>query len=238
MAEAPIGVILAGGLGTRLRVAVPDLPKPMAPIRGRPFLAHQMDHWIGQGISRFVLSVGYRHEAIREYFGSTYRSCPLVYSVEETPLGTGGGLLLAAQGLPKDSTLLVLNGDTFFDVKVEKMLQFHEHRRSDWTMAAFRTSDSKRYMGLGLAEDGAVTSFTSPLGTEGFANGGVYLVAAAALAKSGYLPGEVVSLEGDLVPRLHRKGCRFFAYASEGCFIDIGVPADYYRAVNVIPEKA
>lgn len=238
MAESPTAIILAGGLGTRLRAAVPDLPKPMAPIHGRPFLAHQMDYWIGQGVSRFVLSVGYRHDAIRGYFGGTYRSCALVYSVEETPLGTGGGLLLAMRGLPKDGTLLVLNGDTFFDVNIDKMLAFHERQRSDWTIAAFRTTDSKRYMGLSMAEDGAVTSFASPLGTGGFANGGVYLVAASVLAKSGYQPGQAVSLERELVPGLHQKGYRFFAYPSEGRFIDIGVPEDYCQAVNVIPKSA
>lgn len=107
-------IILAGGMGTRLRSAVPDLPKPMAPIHERPFLEHQMDYWIGQGVSRFIVSVGYMKEVIMDHFGASYRATPLTYAIEEEPLGTGGGLLLAAQGLSE--TFLVLNGDTFFEV--------------------------------------------------------------------------------------------------------------------------
>ena len=109
-------IILAGGLGTRLRSAVPDLPKPMAPIAGRPFLAHQMDHWIGQGVSRFVLSVGYRHEAISSHFGRRFHGAAIDYVVETSPLGTGGAVKLATAGLPRDEYTLLLNGDTYFDV--------------------------------------------------------------------------------------------------------------------------
>ena len=109
-------IILAGGLGTRLRSTVPDLPKPMAPIAGRPFLAHQMDHWIGQGVSRFVLSVGYRHEAISSHFGRRFHGAAIDYVVETSPLGTGGAVKLATAGLPRDEYTLLLNGDTYFDV--------------------------------------------------------------------------------------------------------------------------
>jgi hypothetical protein len=98
MSQHPItsAIVLAGGLGTRLRSAVPDLPKPMAPIAGRPFLAHQLDQWIAHGIRDFVLAVGYRHEAISDYFGAHYRGASIRYSVEATPLGTGGALLCTA----------------------------------------------------------------------------------------------------------------------------------------------
>ena len=92
-------IILAGGLGTRLRPAVPNLPKPMAPVNGRPFLEHQIDYWIRQGVRRFVLSVGYMHEAIEGYFGASYRGAEIAYAVERSPLGTGGGLLLAMDDL-------------------------------------------------------------------------------------------------------------------------------------------
>src|SRR5215471_11172514 len=92
-----LAVILAGGLGTRLRGTVPDVPKPMAPIRGRPFLEYQLDYWIGKGINRFVLSVGYRHEVIIDHFGASYRGAELSYAIEHTPLGTGGALLLAVE---------------------------------------------------------------------------------------------------------------------------------------------
>ena len=90
-------VILAGGLGKRLRSAVPDLPKPMAPINGRPFLEHQMRYWIAQGINHFVLSVGYRYKMIIDYFGAQFEGVSLEYVIEEAPLGTGGGLVLASK---------------------------------------------------------------------------------------------------------------------------------------------
>ena len=110
----PSAVILAGGLGTRLRSAVPDLPKPMAPIGGRPFLEYQLDYWIVQGISRFVLSVGYRHEAIMQHLGTRYKGIELEYAIEKRPLGTGGGLLLAAEKASRGGPFLLLNGDTYF----------------------------------------------------------------------------------------------------------------------------
>ena len=106
-------IILAGGLGTRLRSAVPDLPKPMAPIGGRPFLDHLLDYWIGQGINRFVLSVGYRHEMIIDHFGNNYKHAELDYVIEQEPMGTGGGFLLAAEKIGKNAPFLLLNGDTF-----------------------------------------------------------------------------------------------------------------------------
>ncbi|MDQ3186754.1 MAG: NTP transferase domain-containing protein, partial [Pseudomonadota bacterium] len=95
-------VILAGGIGSRLRSIVPDLPKPMAPVSGRPFLEYQLDYWISQGISSFILSVGYRHEAIVDYFGNSYKGAELDYVIERIPLGTGGGLLLAVEKAGND----------------------------------------------------------------------------------------------------------------------------------------
>ena len=105
-------IILAGGLGARLNNTVPNLPKPMAPINNRPFLEHQMDYWIGQGINRFILSVGYLKDLIIDHFGDKYKKASIEYAIEHKPLGTGGGLLLAAKNITEP--FLVLNGDTFF----------------------------------------------------------------------------------------------------------------------------
>jgi len=113
-------VVLAGGLGTRLRAAVSDVPKPMAPVQGRPFLERLLDYWIGQGVQRAVLAVGYMHETVRKHFGEQYRNCAIDYSVEQQPLGTGGALV---QTLPlvQGKTFLVLNGDTYFAVPLAKL---------------------------------------------------------------------------------------------------------------------
>lgn len=137
-------IILAGGLGTRLRKSVPDLPKPMAPIKGHPFLEYQMEYWGEQGVDRFILSVGYRYQTISDHFGATYQGIPIHYAVEPTPLGTGGGLLHAAEGMTEP--FLVLNGDAFFEVKLEELKDFHAGRESEWTLALFRTSKIGRYI--------------------------------------------------------------------------------------------
>ena len=229
-------LILAGGLGTRLREAVPDVPKPMAPIRNRPFLEHQMDYWIGQGVTRFILSVGYKHELIETHFGSMYRQCPVVYAREATPLGTGGGLLLGL-GLAQDELVLALNGDTFFDVSLTDMRTRHDAAHADVTVALRRVAHNDRYGEVALDKQGMVLSFSSAAsGGEGIINGGIYLLRPAALLGLGYVPGDKVALEQDLFPRLFKAGKRMAGFISDTTFIDIGIPDDYYRASDVLPN--
>lgn len=226
-------IILAGGLGTRLRSAVPDLPKPMAPIAGRPFLAHQMDHWIAQGVGRFVLSVGYRHEAISSHFGRRYHGAAIDYVVETTPLGTGGAVMLAAANLPRDEYTLLLNGDTYFDVPLRDLMARARRHDADWCFSLFRNTDPARYMGVGLSKEGLITALREP--TAPLANGGVYLFRPGALDAVSLAPGQAASLENDLFPQLLAAGQRFAGVESHGAFIDIGVPADYHRAAAVLP---
>jgi len=226
-------IILAGGLGTRLRSAVPDLPKPMAPIAGRPFLAHQMDHWIGQGVRRFVLSVGYRHEAISGFFGHNYRGAALDYVVETSPLGTGGALLLAAAQLTSDAPALLLNGDTYFDVSLAALSARARAHDAHWCFALFRSADPARYMGVGLGGDGRIEALRAPEAP--LANGGVYLFRPSALEGLAQDAGRAVSLENDLFPQLFARGQRFAGLECAGDFIDIGVPHDYQRAASVLP---
>lgn len=235
---APVtsAIILAGGLGTRLREAVPDVPKPMAVINGRPFLEHQLDYWIDQGIRSFVLSVGYRHEKIIGHFGHQYRGAEIDYAIESVPLGTGGGLLLAAHRLTFAGPWLVVNGDTFFEVPLADMVTFHLTQRADWTFALFRTFDTRRYMGMQVARDGAITALCNPaLASDGaLANGGVYLVNPSVLERCQVKAGQAASLEGDLLTNLIDQGARFFGTEYAGRFIDIGIPADYYRASSLL----
>src|SRR5437868_9009337 len=135
-------IILAGGKGTRLRAAVPDLPKSLAPVGGRPFLEHQMSYWVAQGVDRFVLSVGYKAAMIVDSVGSHFGGTPVDYEVEERPLGTGGAVLRALHQLKRDEPFLVLNGDTFFDLPLPDLRRLHEEKSSDWTLGAFPTKDS------------------------------------------------------------------------------------------------
>lgn len=228
-------IILAGGLGTRLRSAVPDLPKPMAPIGGRPFLGYQLDYWIKQGVRHFVLSVGYRHEAIVDYFGSNYKGAELEYVVERTPLGTGGGLLLAAEKVNKDEPFLLLNGDTYFAVDLKTLVEFSRANDADWCFSLFRTHEEGRYMGMDISPQGQITSLKSGTGSPGrLANGGVYWVNPRALPSGKFSPGDNASLEDDIFPSAMASGQRLYGIEFTGAFIDIGVPEDYNRASTLL----
>ncbi len=193
-------IILAGGKGERLRAEVPDLPKPLAPINGRPFLEYQMSYWIAQGVDRFVLSVGNKAQMVIEKIGNRFGDAAVAYAVEDRPQGTGGAVLLAIRQLPKNEPFLVLNGDTYFDVPLADVRCFHEERRSDWTLGLFQTEDAKRYMGVELDEDARLVSLVaSAPQREVWANGGVYLISLGVLdAIAGQFPGEV-SLESEII---------------------------------------
>ncbi|MGY4530935.1 D-glycero-alpha-D-manno-heptose 1-phosphate guanylyltransferase [Pseudomonas sp. TE3786] len=228
-------VILAGGLGTRLRSVVSDVPKPMAPINGRPFLEWLMDYWIEQGISRFVLSVGYQSQVITEHFGSTYRGASLAYAIEYERLGTGGGLLLAASQLGDEQAFLLLNGDTFFAVPLAALDDFARQADADWTLSLFRAGEANRYMGLELDETQRILSLASQRGLPGcLANGGVYWVRRSSLARLPFTTGQAVSLEDELLPTLLADGAGLSGFAAHGAFIDIGIPQDYHRASLVL----
>ena len=234
-ARITTAIVLAGGLGTRLRSSVPDLPKPMASVAGRPFLAHLLDQWIAQGIAHFVLSVGYRHEAITAHFGHRYRGATLDYAVEDTPLGTGGGVLLALSRLKGDAPLLLLNGDTHFDVNLALLAAFARCTDADWCLALFRSQEAGRYTDVTLATDGRITCFGAAPGRPGgLANGGVIVLNPRALRGTGHDIAAPLSLENDLFPRLFDQGQRFAGLECDGAFIDIGVPHDYQRAANVL----
>jgi len=231
-------IILAGGLGTRLRSVVNDVPKPMAPIAHRPFLEYLLDYWILQGVERFIISVGYKHETIIEHFGSQYNGIRIDYAIEHTPLGTAGGLLLAAQQIDADSSFLVLNGDTYFAVTLQTLIEFAKTHDADWCFSLFKANDPKRYLGLSVAPNGRIQALASASQASCLANGGVYWVRQRALMdyKDKVAQDKKLSLEDDLF-LLILKQQRVFGLAFQGTFIDIGVPDDYYRSQFVIKNK-
>ena len=231
-------VILAGGLGTRLRSVVPDLPKPMAPINHKPFLEHQMSYWIDQGVDHFVLSVGYKHETILEYFGEKFNGIHIDYVVESLPLGTGGGLMLAAKKISNSEKFLLLNGDTYFAVSLKGLIDFSLKNNADWTFSLFKSNEVGRYMGLEVAPGGQISSLQSKDNSfSKLVNGGVYLVDPSALKILPFGMGEKISLENDIFPVAMGLGQRFFGKEFRNTFIDIGVPSDYHRASTLLNKE-
>ena len=229
-------IILAGGLGTRLRSTVPSLPKPMAPIKGKPFLWYLLNYWLDQGIKHFILSAGYKYEVIREQFGTKYKDTDINYSIENEALGTGGGLLLAIKQLRTKQPFLLLNGDTFFAVNLNNLLQYHKNCKSDMTLSLVKIKQNKRYSSVLLDKHGLICSIGSPTNSSknGMANGGVYIIDPLVLTVLDYKAGDVASLEDELLPNLVKHGGRLYGLNCLGKFIDIGVPSDYYRAEEVL----
>jgi D-glycero-alpha-D-manno-heptose 1-phosphate guanylyltransferase len=228
-------IILAGGKGTRLRAAVPAVPKPIAPVAGRPFLEHQMAHWVAQGIDRFIVSVGYKAAMIMDRVGSRFGDVPVDYAVEDQPRGTGGGLLLAMQRLRSNAPFLVLNGDTFFDLPLSDLRRFHHSKNSDWTLGLFLTNDPRRYLGVELDHDGRLISLAAPLAKqEVWANGGVYMISPGVLSHIGERFRGEISLEGEIIPALLALNSALYGIRHIGRFIDIGIPSDYQRAADVL----
>lgn len=228
-------VILAGGLGTRLRSVVSQVPKPMAPIEDRPFLERLMDYWIDQGIKRFILSVGYLSQAISGHFGNIYRTAEIDYAIEQERLGTGGGFLLATSKLRDEDAFLVLNGDTFFSVQLTELDDFARRTGSHWALSLFRATEANRYMGLALNEERRILSLASQRGLAGgLANGGVYWVRRSSLDNLPFEQGAAFSLEDEFLPVLLERGAPLFGFSANGTFIDIGIPEDYKRAPQVL----
>jgi D-glycero-alpha-D-manno-heptose 1-phosphate guanylyltransferase len=222
-------IVLAGGLGTRLRGVVPDLPKPLAPVAGRPFLAIVLAQLRAQGFDSAVLSVGYRHELIRDAFGDQFDAMALRYAVEDRPLGTGGAIRLAARQCG-EADVFVLNGDSYAEVDFADMMAAHRRAGAALTVCAVEVADTGRY-GRILVDDGRIAGFAEKgVAGPGLINAGVYAMRRDLLQQPG-LP-EAFSFETDvLAARLDELRPR--AWVARGRFVDIGVPEDYARAQSM-----
>lgn len=225
-------IVLAGGLGTRLRSQVADRPKVMAEINNQPFLNYLLNYLISHGIRRAVLATGYLHEFIENYYGRQYKQLHIDYSIEPQPLGTGGAVKLA---LTKISTadVLILNGDTFFDINPDAMFALHKKDNADITIALKAMRHISRY-GIVRIQGTRVISFDEKKKVEeGYINAGVYLVKTSLLASMN-LP-ERFSFEEDLLKKFTSQ-LNIHAYLSDAYFIDIGIPEDYQRAQTELSE--
>lgn len=219
-------VILAGGFGTRLQSVVSDVPKPMADIHGSPFLELLLRRLAQQGVCRVVLSVGYRHEVIQQYFGDSFASMEILYAIEQEPLGTGGGIQKAL-GMLQGADVFVLNGDTFFDVCLADLYRFHEQHQAAVTLSLKLMSPANRY-GTVQLEGRRVTGFREKaVLPQGLINGGVYCMRRDVFVKE-QMPQKFGFEKDFLEPKA--SVIPLFGRVEEAYFIDIGVPEDYRRA--------
>ncbi|MEM6801857.1 MAG: nucleotidyltransferase family protein [Bacteroidota bacterium] len=220
-------IVLAGGKGTRLRSVVSDVPKPMADINGRPFLAFLLDDLAQQGIERVVLAVGYKREVILEYFGTEYKGMEVLYSVEEEALGTGGGIKLACSKVEGEE-VLAINGDTYFQVDLEALYTFAKENSATLTMALKQMYDFDRYGTVQTGDDGRIMGFEEKkYQTAGLINGGVYFFRKSLLEDSEL--AEKFSFEKDILEKLYDQEA-FYGLGFDTYFIDIGIPEDYERS--------
>ena len=196
-------IVLAGGMGTRLRSVVADLPKCMAPVAGRPFLAWLLDDLLEAGFTHIILSLGYRHEAVEAWIGTHPRRACISCVVEQEPLGTGGGVRLALSRA-REQSVFILNGDTFFGVDYARMQAFHLSKSCVATLALKPMRNFDRYGEVRCESSGRITGFREKQPcADGLINGGVYLIQRNALAD---MP-EKFSLEKDLSNRWRSRGC-------------------------------
>lgn len=219
-------IVLAGGFGTRLRQLVPDLPKPMAPIGGRPFLEILLKSMAEKGFSRVILSLGYMADRVIDYFDSkNYAGMALAFEVEDIPLGTGGAVRRAMRRC-QDDHIFVLNGDTYVDIEACE-LEAHWQSNHAPIIVAREVADTARYGRL-KAERGRVTAFLEK-GADGpgLINAGCYVLPASSL--DGFVSNQAFSLEVDFLAKAVSTQ-RFDMFVTHGRFIDIGVPDEYIRA--------
>lgn len=226
-------VVLAGGLGTRLRSVVADRPKVLAEVHGRPFLALLLDHLVEAGIRTVVLCTGYRGEDVRSTFGKSYKSLTLLYSCESEPMGTAGALRKGLD-LFKSDPVMVLNGDSISRADLFDFYRWHSSRPSAGTLVVSRKADTGRFGCIRFDQDGRILGFNEKAGTSepGWVSAGVYLLSRRLLD---LIAGEkTVSLEYDVFPIWVGKG--LYAYRSGKAFWDIGTPESYAQAEEVIPH--
>jgi len=221
-------IVLAGGFGTRLKSVVSDIPKPMAPVAGKPFLDYVLTYLQHHQIDHCILAVGHLREQIISYFGSSFNGIRISYSEEETPLGTGGGIKQACEYLNGDEAF-VINGDTFFNVDLQELYHFHKQTNAKLSMALKPMTEFDRYGTVEIKNSGKVDAFLEkkymPVG---LINGGVYTLNKSIFSA---IPESTFSFEKEVLERRVGDGI-IYGLKVDKYFIDIGIPEDYQQAQN------
>lgn len=218
-------IILCGGLGTRLRSVISDVPKPMAPIKNKPFLAFVLEYLKKQNISRVVLAVSYKYEIIQEYFGNSYLGMQILYSIEREPLGTGRAIVKALK-LVDQNSVYILNGDTIFDINLNNL----KLDDSKICIALKHMNNFDRYGSVNIDKNHNITAFNEKKFTlDGFINGGIYLITKDIF--------DIFNLQNKFSFEEFFQN-NFLALKARACvfddyFIDIGIPQDYQAFIDI-----
>lgn len=222
-------IILAGGFGTRLRNVINDVPKSMAPINGKPFLNYQLKYLKHYGIKNIVLSVGHLAEKIIEHYGNNYEGLQISYALEKEPLGTGGGIRLAMEQC-HGKDVLVLNGDSVFDINLNGFYNTHCTFHSDCSLALRKVENAGRYGTIKLGEYSVIKAFKEKDNIEkpGIISAGVYIIDRDFFLQK-TIASKPFSIEKDFFETRINE-INIFGFEQQGYFIDIGIPEDYQRA--------
>ena len=226
-------IVLVGGMGTRLKSVISDLPKPMAPLNDKPFLFYTLSHLVSENVSKIILSTGYLSSIIENYFGAHFLGIPIVYSVEDHPLGTGGAIKKALSYVEEEE-VCVLNGDTYFEIDYQKLHEALFKSDADGVIALKEVKESSRYGTVEITKEGKIVSFCEKQYQDlAIINAGVYLIKKSLFAKN--MEQENFSFETFLstqTDKLTLFGCIFYEE-----FIDIGIPEDYQKAKELFLRR-
>jgi len=224
-------IILAGGLGTRLKNVSKRMPKSMALIQGKPFLEYQMDLLIAKGVKSFILSIGYKSEQIQEHFKDLYKNCSVQYAIEKELLGTGGAIKNAMR-FTKSENVVVANGDSLVVTNLQKQLQFHIENNADVTLALKRMKNFERYGTVNLDEHSRIINFIEkqPI-SKGIINAGLYIFNVKSFVEREW--SQKFSVEKDYF-EASVKESKMLGFLMNGYFLDIGIPSDFQKAQTEI----
>lgn len=230
-------LVLAGGFGTRLQSVVADQPKCLAPIDNEPFLHYLIHYFKQQKAQRIVFSLGYKSELVIQYLQTKIiPHCPQIeidWVVEQEPLGTGGAIVLAMQKIKSDN-LIVMNGDTFFQIHLNTLLQRHKKSNAVCSLALKKMSHFDRYGVVETKLNGEIIAFQEKkFYAEGLINGGVYILDKKKFLSQPY-PNKF-SFEKEFLEKQIQQQA-LFGFEFENYFIDIGVPNDYAQAQKDLPS--
>lgn len=225
-------IILAGGQGTRLRSVISDIPKPMAPIHNEPFLSYLLRQCARNGINHVILSVGFKYEVIQARYADHFLGIKITYAFEDEQLGTGGGIQYALSYC-ESNDIVILNGDSYFDINFSVFTELHLSNKSKFTMALKPMNNFDRY-GSVVQENGIVQAFNEKeFCKSGLINTGIYCISKEDFLCIGFT--RKFSFEQDFLSQFVNQW-KFLAHVEDAFFIDIGIPEDYQSAQKSLPE--